>query len=131
MKRANLLVLAIVMSACGASTTPWADFQSRVLDVQERYRDTDISDATMLAYLQEQGRWADGVKADACYDPALRAFRAFLDDTTAAYTAIGGRPLSDVPIADLETARDELTQAITSDGALTAAMASARDICNR
>jgi hypothetical protein len=127
------LLLGVIVAACGTATTPWADFQSRVLDVQERFGDSgsDITNATMLSYLNEQKVWAEAVKADACYDPALREYRSFLDDAVAAYAAINGRALSDVPIEDLQTAQGALTEAIEGDSRLTLAMTSARDICNR
>lgn len=85
----------------------------------------------MLSFLNEQKTWADSIKAEACYDPALRQFRSFLDDAVEAYAAVNGRALADVPTEDLLKAQQSLKEAIAGDAQLTVEMASARDICSR
>lgn len=135
MRSLPFLVLAVALAACSGSApspVPWGDFQSRVLDVQDRYKATpDITDDSIVTFLDEQRTWAAGVTADACYDPALRAFRSYLDDLHTAYSKIAGRELSTVPLADLQASRDALESAKSSVVQLDQAMVVATDVCNR
>lgn len=116
---------------CGPSTVAWGDFQSRVLDGMDRYEEaSDLSDPALLPYFIEEQKWAEGIKAEACYDPALRVYRHYLDQMAAAYGAVGGVPLSAVPLDRLQTARDALKQALDQYDRLQAAMLLATSACN-
>lgn len=136
MRVLGLVLTALLVAACAGaaapSPVPWGEFQSRVLDANDRYQASgDLTDASVATFMADQKKWADSITADPCYDPALRAFRAWLGDVVTAYSTINGRPLSSVSDADLATARAALESAISNDDRLTASLTLATGACNR
>lgn len=129
-----LVAVALMVAACGGaspSPAPWGEFQSRVLDAMEQNRGKDVGDTATLEFFREQQAWAKGVTADPCYDPALRAYRAWLEDMILAFSIVSGRDLDDVPVEELQAALAAMEESVENDKRLSAAMTAATDVCNR
>jgi hypothetical protein len=129
-KIAIVTLICLSLLGCGSSVTKWGDFQSRVLDTMDRYKKSELGDADLLRYLHEEQKWAQSITAEACYDPALRADRDFLDALIKANSKIPvGVPLDQVSLTDLTAARDALKDAISESDRLSALMLLATGAC--
>lgn len=126
------IALAVLAAGCGGSSqTEWGTFQSRVLDGEDRFEEgLGFEDPTLLSFLEEERTWAQGITAEACYDPALRAYRDLIDEMVAAYAVNpSALPISELSLEQLTTARDALERAIAQYDRLNAAMARASTAC--
>lgn len=120
MSRLTLALVAtmVIAVACGPSTTPWADFQSRALDTADAINASPdfASDPAFRQRIANEASWVKDAKAEACYDPAFRAYRELINDLGTYYRKIPtGISLADIPGADLDAAIDALKAAINDE----------------
>ena len=131
LKRLACILAAVAAIGCGPSSPSWGEFQSRVLDAMDRYKaSSGFEDASFLPFVQGEQEWANGIKALACYDPALRAYRGFTGDLVTAYSKIpADKTLNEVPLADLQAARDALASGLDAYDTLSGDMILATTAC--
>lgn len=129
---ASLLVIA----GCGAALgqVDWTEFQTHVLDTMdgvegdytEGMRNVDFQSS-----MKDESAWAASVKANPCFEPALRAYREYVSAVIAVGEAWpAGLDIDDMSLQQLTDSRDALQSALDEYDRLEKAFELATGACS-